>query len=169
MILGGAPRALDDLLCSALGRNPGRVADHQAMMMADGGGLRERKKAEARRRIQQHAITAMRGALSEGLAAVHEAHQDALLARTRLIFTTPALRARMADNQHATESCSPSLWPPARAHPANDPRDAHPTGSHAGRADGRAQRVVQSDGAEQLPVLVDRALRALRPSPNTVP
>lgn len=47
-------------------------------------------------------ITAVQRAMSHGLAAILPEAHDALLARTRLIMQTPALRARQADNLHAT-------------------------------------------------------------------
>lgn len=47
-------------------------------------------------------ITAVHRAMVQGLAAVLPAARDALLERIRLIMQTPALRARQADNQHAT-------------------------------------------------------------------
>jgi len=56
-----------------------------------------------RRPPEEDALTALHRALAEGLAAVYDAHHDVLFARTRLILTTPALRAHMADNQYATE------------------------------------------------------------------
>ncbi len=46
--------------------------------------------------------TAIHRAIVAGLAAVLPHARDALLERTRLIMTTPALRARQADHQHAT-------------------------------------------------------------------
>jgi AcrR family transcriptional regulator len=47
-------------------------------------------------------ITAIHRAMAQGLAAILPAAHDALLVRIRLIMKTPALRARQADNQHAT-------------------------------------------------------------------
>jgi AcrR family transcriptional regulator len=47
-------------------------------------------------------VTAIHHALTEGLKAVLPTDRDALLERTKLIFATPALRARQADNTYAT-------------------------------------------------------------------
>lgn len=47
-------------------------------------------------------ITAVHRALRQALLAILPDARDALLVRTRLIMGTPALRARQADNQHAT-------------------------------------------------------------------
>ncbi len=60
------------------------------------------------RPADEHPLAALRHALLDGLRSVYVKHRDFLLVRTRLILTTPALRARMADNQLATERCSPS-------------------------------------------------------------
>ncbi len=55
------------------------------------------------RPADEHPLAALRHALLDGLRSVYVEHRDVLLVRTRLILTTPALRARMADNQLATE------------------------------------------------------------------
>lgn len=47
-------------------------------------------------------VTAIHRAVVAGLAAILPADREALLVRSRLIMQTPALRARQADNQHAT-------------------------------------------------------------------
>jgi AcrR family transcriptional regulator len=47
-------------------------------------------------------ITAIHRAMVQGLAAILPDARDALLQRARLIMRAPALRARQADNQHAT-------------------------------------------------------------------
>jgi AcrR family transcriptional regulator len=47
-------------------------------------------------------ITALHRAMVQGLAVILPDGRDALLQRTRLIMATTALRARQADNQHAT-------------------------------------------------------------------
>ncbi|MGH3602259.1 MAG: TetR/AcrR family transcriptional regulator [Pseudonocardiaceae bacterium] len=195
------------------------------------GGLRERKKAETRSRIQEHALRlflrqgydattvqeiasaagvshmtffrhfptkeavvesddydpliaelirrrprdeepliAIHRALSQGLAAVYDTDQDVLLTRTKLVFSTPALRARMANNQYATERLfAESLA--ARGHAAGD----HPEITLELRVQAAAALAavtvalsawVQSDGAYQLPTLVDRAFHALRRQPS---
>ncbi len=47
-------------------------------------------------------VTAIHHALAEGLTTVLPTDRDALLERTKLIFATPSLRARQADNVYAT-------------------------------------------------------------------
>jgi AcrR family transcriptional regulator len=49
-------------------------------------------------------VTAIHRALGTGLVAVLPTDRDALFERTRLIMSTPALRARQADNQHTTRT-----------------------------------------------------------------
>ncbi len=119
-----------------------------------------------RRPLDEKPLTALHRALSEGLARIYDADRDVLLTRTRLVLTTPALRARMADNQYATER----LFTEALA-----ARGATSRGHNDVTLELRVQAAaalaaltvalsawVQSDGAEQLPALVDRAFRALR-------
>ncbi len=119
-----------------------------------------------RRPLDEKPLTALHRALSEGLARIYDSDRDVLLTRTRLVLTTPALRARMADNQYATER----LFTEALA-----ARGATSRGHNDVTLELRVQAAaalaaltvalsawVQSDGAEQLPALVDRAFRALR-------
>ncbi|MGH3607749.1 MAG: hypothetical protein ACRDRD_06630, partial [Pseudonocardiaceae bacterium] len=88
----------------------------------------------------------------------------------KLVFSTPALRARMANNQYATERLfAESLA--ARGHAAGD----HPEITLELRVQAAAALAavtvalsawVQSEGADQLPTLVDRAFHALRRQPS---
>jgi AcrR family transcriptional regulator len=119
-----------------------------------------------RRPSDEEPLTALHCALSEGLARIYEADQDLLLTRTRLVLTTPALRARMADNQYATER----LFTEALAARGATSRE-HNEVTLELRVQAAAALAaltialsawVQSDGAEQLPALVDRAFHALR-------
>ena len=116
-----------------------------------------------RRPPEEAPLTALHRALAEGLRAVYPAARDVLLARTRLILTTPALRAHMADNQYATER----LFTEALA-----ARDSTETtfelrvnsAAALGALTVALSSWVESDGAEELPQLVDRAFRALSPA-----
>ncbi len=49
-------------------------------------------------------LTAIHRAVTTGLSAILPTGHDILLERTRLILNTPALRARQADQQHATRT-----------------------------------------------------------------
>jgi AcrR family transcriptional regulator len=119
-----------------------------------------------RRPPDEGPLTALHRALSEGLARIYDADQDVLLNRTRLVLTTPALRARMADNQYATER----LFTEALA-----ARGTTSRGHNEVTLELRVQAAaalaaltvalsawVQSDGTEQLPALVDSAFHTLR-------
>lgn len=113
-----------------------------------------------RRPPEEDPLIALHRALAEGLAAVYAAHRDVLLARTRLILTTPALRAHMADSQFATER----LFTEALA--ARGPTEitlelrVHAAAALAALTVALTSW-VHSDGAEDLPNLVDRAFHAL--------
>jgi AcrR family transcriptional regulator len=58
----------------------------------------------ASRPVAEPAIDAVRNALAEGLARIYAADQATLLVRTRLILSTPALRARLWEQQTDTEA-----------------------------------------------------------------
>lgn len=53
---------------------------------------------------EEDPLTAVRRAVLAGLSAVYATDRDAILVRTRLIRTTPALRARQWQNLEATQS-----------------------------------------------------------------
>jgi AcrR family transcriptional regulator len=57
--------------------------------------IRERPRGE-------DALTRIHAAVREGLAAIYAADREALLVRVRLALRTPALRARLWENQFAT-------------------------------------------------------------------
>ncbi|AQT75614.1 MULTISPECIES: TetR/AcrR family transcriptional regulator [unclassified Streptomyces] len=111
----------------------------------------------------EDSLTALRNALGRGLEAVYATGKDALLARTRLIFETPALRARTWDNQYATQQ----LFVEALRSRTPD-ESALSTRVVAAAALGAVTAAlaawVESDGDLDLPSLVDEAFRALRPS-----
>lgn len=107
-------------------------------------------------------IDKLRYALGEGLARIYGADRDALLVRTRLILETPALRARLWEQQAAT------VYLFARAL-ASDPRDdtaelrTRVLASACLAAVTAAVTIwAEGEGAEELPDLVDRALTVLR-------
>ena len=57
----------------------------------------------ASRPAAEPAIVSLRRAIGEGFRAIYGVDREALLARTRLIVSTPALRARLWEQQIATE------------------------------------------------------------------
>ena len=105
-------------------------------------------------------LTALHRALAEGLGAAYPAARDVLLARTRLILTTPALRAHMADNQYATERLFTEAL--AARDSTRSTFELRVTSAAAlGALAVALSSWVESDGVDELPELVDRAFRAL--------
>ncbi|MDB1087684.1 TetR family transcriptional regulator [Streptomyces sp. ACA25] len=110
---------------------------------------------------EEDPLTALHRALTHGLTAVYATDRDALLTRTRLILTTPALRARLWDNQYATERLF------AEALAARLDGEVTLTLRVLAAAALAALTTalatwVDGDGAENLPDLADRAFLALR-------
>jgi hypothetical protein len=100
--------------------------------------------------------------MSEGLSRVYAADRDALLVRTRLILNTPALRARLREQQAATEH----LFARALgALPGDDEAELRTrvVASACLAAVTTAVTVwAEGEGAEELPDLIDRAFTCLR-------
>ena len=110
---------------------------------------------------QEDPLTALQHALAAGLAEVYPQMREALFLRSRLIFTTPALRARMADNQYATEALFTDALAVRRGTEVTLELSVQAAAALA--AVTVALRVwVDSGGAEELPALVEQAFGALR-------
>ncbi|WP_405451068.1 TetR family transcriptional regulator [Streptomyces erythrochromogenes] len=112
---------------------------------------------------QEDGLTALRNALGQGLETVYATGRDTLLARTRLIFDTPALRARTWDTQYATQRLF------ADALRSRNPEESDLATRVIAAAALAAVTTalaawVESDGALELPVLVSEAFSALRPA-----
>ncbi|MGH3814573.1 MAG: TetR/AcrR family transcriptional regulator [Pseudonocardiaceae bacterium] len=117
----------------------------------------------ASRPTAEDPLTAIHRAILEGLAAVLPEGRDALLTRTRLILATPALRARLWENQHATERLFTKAL--TARHPAAEPPDLEVRVLAAAALATLTTALitwVDGDGAEDLPELVDLAFAALR-------
>ncbi|MCX4717194.1 TetR/AcrR family transcriptional regulator [Streptomyces virginiae] len=111
----------------------------------------------------EDSLTAVCNALSQGLETVYATGKDALLIRTRLIFETPALRARTWDNQYATQRLFAEAL--RSRNPAESDISTRVVAAAAlGAVTTALAAWVQSDGALDLPALADEAFRALRPS-----
>jgi hypothetical protein len=80
-------------------------------------------------------VTRIHTAVREGLAAIYAADREALRVRTRLTPRTPALRARLGDNQFATQVLATLTT--------------------------ALEEWVAADGAAELPALIDEAFRPL--------
>ena len=116
----------------------------------------------AARPPDEPAIDKIRYAFREGLSRVYAADRDALLVRTRLILSTPALRARLWEQQAATGRLI------ARAlavHPDQDGSDL-PTRVVASACLAAITTAIlvwaENDGAQELPDLIDQVLALLR-------
>jgi AcrR family transcriptional regulator len=102
-------------------------------------------------------VTRIHAAVREGLTAIYAADREALLVRTRLALRTPALRARLGDNQFATRDLL-----------AGALEDGEPTFATRVLASAclatlttALEEWVAIDGAAELPDLIDEAFRAL--------
>ncbi|MDP9397831.1 MAG: TetR/AcrR family transcriptional regulator [Actinomycetota bacterium] len=115
---------------------------------------------------EEHPLDALRAALAEGLAAVYDVHRDVLLVRTRLILTTPALRAHRADNQYATERLFADALAARGGGGSTFDLRVHAAAALAALTVALSSW-VDSGGAEHLPDLVDRAFQVLRPAAGT--
>lgn len=105
-------------------------------------------------------LAALHHALGAGLAAVYATDRDALLVRTRLILRTPALRARLWENQHATEQM---LTKALAARSGQEPDLPLRVIAAAALAALTATLAiwVEGDGEAHLPNLVDEAFTTL--------
>lgn len=110
-------------------------------------------------------LTAIHHAVRQGLAEILPAGRYVLLARTRLILATPALRARLWENQYATQR----LFADALAARQRLPGPTLGLRVLAGAALAALTTalVTWADGAraDPLPVLVDEAFHQLRNLP----
>jgi hypothetical protein len=106
-------------------------------------------------------LTALHQALTHGLKTVYATDKEALLIRTRLVLRTPALRARVWENQHATEDMLTNALTSRR--PGQSELATRVLAAAALAAVTTALTVwVDSDGAEDLPTLVDTAFTTLQ-------
>lgn len=114
-------------------------------------------------------VTAVHRALVAGLVAVLPTDRDAIFERNRLIMSTPALRARQADNLHATRE----LFADALAARAGLPSPTYTLEVLAAAALAAMTTALNAwndvDGATDLVELVDEAFTILRDYPRETP
>lgn len=104
----------------------------------------------------------LRHALGEGLSRVYAADRDALLVRTRLILSTPALRARLWEQQAATGHLfARALGGQSEAELA-DLRTRVLASACLAAVTTAVAVWAEGDGADELPDLIDQALACLR-------
>ncbi|MFJ6935493.1 TetR family transcriptional regulator [Streptomyces sp. NPDC101132] len=110
-------------------------------------------------------LTALRHALATGLRTVYAHDRQALLVRTRLILTTPALRDRMWANQYSTQRLFVDAL--RRRRPTESLLATRVQAAAALAALTTTLTVwVEGDGGEDLPTLVDSAFSALLDQPR---
>lgn len=105
----------------------------------------------------EHPVRRIHGAVREGLAAIYAADREALLVRTRLVLRTPALRARLWDNQFATRE----LLESALGEGESTLRTRVLVAVCLAALTIALEAWVASDGAAELPDLIDDAFRVL--------
>lgn len=105
----------------------------------------------------EHPVTRIHAAVREGLAAIYAANREAILVRTRLTLRTPALRARLWENQFATrellEGALDDGEPTLRTRVTASVCLAALTTA--------LEDWVRADGTAELPDLIDDAFRVL--------
>ena len=111
---------------------------------------------EARPRTE-HPVTRIRTAVREGLTTIYADDRAALLNRTRLALRTPALRARLWENQFATRR----LFEDALDEGAPTLRTRVLAAASLAALTTALEAWVDSDGADELPDLIDDAFQAL--------
>lgn len=101
----------------------------------------------------QRVHTAIRGALAE----IYQADRHTLFVRTRLLLRTPALRARLRENQFATQRLL------EQALDGSEPslRTRVLAAACLGAMTTALQTWVDGDGSRELPDLIDEAFRIL--------
>jgi len=110
---------------------------------------------------EEDSLTALHQALAQGLAAVYATDKEALLVRTRLVLRTPALRARVWENQYATEQLfAESLA--ARLDSGVTLSIRVLAAASLAALTTALTLWVDSEGDEHLPSLVDQAFQTLR-------
>ena len=107
-------------------------------------------------------VDKIRRALGEGLARVYAADRDALLVRTRLVLSTPALRARLWEQQAATERLIARSLARATHEPGDDLATRVVVSACLAAITTAILIWAEHGGTRDLPELVGRALTALR-------
>lgn len=105
----------------------------------------------------EHPIRRIHAAVREGLARIYVSDRQALLARTRLLLQTRALRARLWENQYATQQLL------ERALAGDEPTLRIRVLASAALAalTTALQTWVRVDGSVELPELIDEAFQVL--------
>jgi AcrR family transcriptional regulator len=105
-------------------------------------------------------IDSVRHAVAAGLARIYASDRDVLLARSKLMLSTPGLRAAAMENQLATQELILAALH-QRDGVAPDLRTRVLVGATLGALTTAVMVWVESDGETELPALIDDALAAL--------
>lgn len=116
----------------------------------------------AHRPATEDPLTALHAALRHGLAAVLPTDREALLIRTRLVLSTPALRARNAENQYATQQMFADVLAAREGHDRSSLRINVLAAAALAAFTTALTAWVDGEGADDLVGLVDAAFDALR-------
>jgi AcrR family transcriptional regulator len=103
----------------------------------------------------------LRQAVAAGLARFYAADRESLFVRTRLILTTPALRARQWEQQTATRQMIARALASRSGQAADDLALNVVVAACLAAITAAAEVWVAGDGREELPELVDRAFASL--------
>lgn len=106
----------------------------------------------------EHPVVRIHAAVREGLAAIYAANRAALLARVQLILRTPALRARLWENQFVTRE----LFEGALGEDAPNIRTRVLASVCLATLTTALEMWAAADGSIDLPELIDDAFRVLR-------
>ena len=105
----------------------------------------------------EHPVARIHGAVREGLGAIYAADREALLVRVRLTLRTPALRARLWENQVATRD----LLAGALVDGEPDFTTRILASACLSTLTTALEEWVATDGAADLPDLIDAAFHVL--------
>ena len=116
----------------------------------------------AGRPANEPAVEAVRRALLEGLSLVYAEAREELLVRTRLIASTPALRARLWEQQLGTANVFAGALVARSGHPGLTFETRVVAAACAAAATTAVLAWADEDGRAELPDLMDRAFAAIR-------
>ena len=116
----------------------------------------------AARPPDEPAADKIRHALTDGLRRVHASDRAALLTRLRLTVSTPALRARLWEQQLSAERLIARALADATGVDTVDLRLRAVTAACLAAVTTALMAWAEEDGAGELPAMVDDALAALR-------
>lgn len=116
----------------------------------------------AARPAEEAVVETIRQGVGEGLSRVYATDRGALLARTRLILQTPALRARLWEQQVATERLIARALAARTGEEESDLRTRVVVSACLAAITTAILLWAENDAIDELPDLIGQALTALR-------